>query len=160
MNTHWQPEAERGSVVTITIMSILLLITIVGLNMSGTSEFQLLVARNETARTEAAETSQSAIDYTMTTTANFIPSQISCTANVGCANPVITLPTPPFSVSLTRVTVTSFPATTLPVASGSSADMYEAAPFNIFSEYDGTSVGEGGKVSINQGVLIIVPAGH
>lgn len=153
-------DGERGSVVTLIIMSILLLITIVGINLSGTSEFQLLISRNETSRSEAIETSQSAIDYALSSTANLIPNATTCTTNVGCANAIITLPTPPFDTTLTQVQVDSIGSTALPIVSGTSADMYEAAAFNIRSRYDGTSAGEGGKITINQGVIMLIPAGH
>ena len=162
------PSTQRGVALAFGLL-LLVVITIVSIAAMRGSIFELQMARNEEARITAFERAQSIIDGTVAVITNLVVAgqvdDTNClgTEYTGCDSTTVALDanvdaaiSSRASVRVTRLAPEFAPA---PPVAGSSANVFEAAQFEVESTYDATSTREG-RASLAQGVMVLVATGQ
>lgn len=149
----------------VTALVLLMALTIISVAGMHTTTGQLLISGNDEATVSANEIAQSVIDQVIETPSAFIVGSNNgytvCTSGeTGCNDTSITLSSSMFSGANVGARVELLKVGAAPrLVNGNSASVTNGAYFKVSGKYDNTS-NDGGKSSIVQGYIMLLPTGQ
>ncbi|MBF0186576.1 MAG: pilus assembly PilX N-terminal domain-containing protein [Magnetococcales bacterium] len=158
---------ERGAVVILSIMFLMMFVTMLGLTASNSSVQDLRMSSNAIDRVVAHETAQAGVDVIVSDTSYFTTSggsgyTVCSTHHPSAADTDVcdvadlTVDEAALSDDLTYIEIKQTATGSSAARSmGTSAELYEIYSYQVTSTYDATA-NKGGKTGIVQGIQLVV----